>query len=97
MLTIVDHADHALLMKKGKESRARFVARTGIGKWGIPVAFGWAILTTARSRGFTWNSFFSFDFLQTLVVGLLVLGLLGGWIWGRLMWSTFSTEDDHEE
>ncbi len=85
------------MKNQAKEDRRRFVANTGIRSWGIPVGIGWAILTTAESRGLTWESLLSVDFLQNLIVGLLVVGLLGGWIWGRLMWWTFMHHRDEEE
>lgn len=57
----------------------------------MPVAFAAALLTLVQRHGWTARALHPVDLLVELAIWIPIAGLLGGWLWGALMWRRANT------
>jgi len=68
--------------------RRRFVVRYGVLGWGLPTALIGASLFNGMGQGFTWSSLTSRAALVHLLIWIIVVGVMGGYLWGHVYWTT---------
>jgi len=67
--------------------RRRFTLLYGMVGWGLPVSLVSAVLFERDEKGFTWSSLTSRHAIVHILIWIAVVGVLGGYMWGRLFWA----------